>query len=144
MEEVVKRACAQAQALLDEGAPCVVHGDIGAHNLLVHDDRLTAILDWEFSRVGDPAEDLGVARPNVIACMDWDEFLRIYRDAGGRPVPLGVFSVGFLLSQYRAISDYPAMIAMMIVILAIGILIDGVLFAALDRKVRQLYGLTND
>ena len=80
------------------GAPCVVHGDIGAHNLLVHDDRLTAILDWEFSRVGDPAEDLGVARPNVTACMDWDEFLQIYRDAGGRHVPEERIAMGELLN----------------------------------------------
>jgi NitT/TauT family transport system permease protein len=64
--------------------------------------------------------------------------------AGELLVTLGVFSVGFLLSQYRAVSDYPAMIAIMIVILAIGILIDGVLFAALDKWVRRRHGLTND
>lgn len=80
------------------GAICVIHGDIGAHNLLVHDDRLTAILDWEFSRVGGPAEDLGVARPNVVACMDWDEFMAIYRDAGGLEVPEERIAMGELLN----------------------------------------------
>jgi NitT/TauT family transport system permease protein len=64
--------------------------------------------------------------------------------AGELLVTLGVFSVGFLLSQYRAVSDYPAMIAIMIVILTIGIIIDGVLFAALDKWVRRRHGLSQD
>ena len=49
--------------------------------------------------------------------------------AGELLVTLGVFSVGLLLTQYRAIADYPAMIAIMIVILVVGIIVDGVLFA---------------
>ena len=64
--------------------------------------------------------------------------------AGELLVTLGVFSVGFLLSQYRSVSDYPAMIAIMIVILVIGIVIDGVLFTSLDRWVRRLHGLHTD
>jgi len=64
--------------------------------------------------------------------------------AGELLVTLGVFSVGFLLTQYRQVNDYPAMIAIMIVVLTIGIVIDGVLFAALDRWVRHRHGLTSD
>jgi NitT/TauT family transport system permease protein len=64
--------------------------------------------------------------------------------AGELLVTLGVFSVGFLLTQYRQVADYPAMIAIMIVVLVIGIVVDGVLFAALDRWVRRRHGLTND
>jgi NitT/TauT family transport system permease protein len=62
--------------------------------------------------------------------------------AGELLVTLGVFSVGFLLTQYRQVADYPAMIAIMIVVLVIGIVIDGVLFAALDHWVRRRHGLT--
>ena len=36
------------------------------------------------------------------------------------------------------------MIAIMIVILVVGIIIDGVLFASLDRWVRRRHGLTGD
>jgi NitT/TauT family transport system permease protein len=61
--------------------------------------------------------------------------------AGELLVTMGVFSVGFLLTQYRQVADYPAMIAIMIVILAIGIVIDAVLFAWLDRWVRRRHGL---
>ena len=61
--------------------------------------------------------------------------------AGELLVTFGVFSVGFLLTQYRQVNDYPAMIAMMIVVLVIGIVIDAVLFAGLDRWVRRRHGL---
>jgi len=54
------------------------------------------------------------------------------------------FSVGFLLTQYRQVNDYPAMIAIMIVVLVVGIVIDAVLFAAVDRWVRRLHGLSPD
>ena len=64
--------------------------------------------------------------------------------AGELLVTFGVFSVGFLLTQYRQVNDYPAMIAMMIVVLVIGIVIDAVLFAGLDRWVRQRHGLRAD
>ena len=64
--------------------------------------------------------------------------------AGELLVTLGVFSVGGLLTIYRSNADYPAMIAIMIVILVVGIIIDGVLFASLDRWVRRRHGLTGD
>src|SRR4030095_316030 len=36
-----------------------VHGDFRIGNFLVADGRITAILDWELVRLGDPLEDLG-------------------------------------------------------------------------------------
>jgi NitT/TauT family transport system permease protein len=62
--------------------------------------------------------------------------------AGELLVTMGVFSVGFLLTQYRQVADYPAMIAMMIVVLVIGIIVDAVLFATLDSWVRRRHGLS--
>ncbi|MFF3764229.1 phosphotransferase family protein [Streptomyces sp. NPDC001922] len=42
-------------------APAVVHGDYRLDNVLVGaDDRITAILDWEMSTLGDPLTDLGL------------------------------------------------------------------------------------
>lgn len=38
---------------------CLVHGDYRPANVLVEDGRISAVLDWEFAHVGDPAEDLG-------------------------------------------------------------------------------------
>lgn len=64
--------------------------------------------------------------------------------AGELLVVLGASSVGFLLTQYRQVADYPSMVAIMIVVLVIGIVIDAVLFAALDRWVRRIHGLSTD
>lgn len=51
-------------AWLDAKAPpahglALVHGDFRTGNYLVHERRLTAILDWEFAHWGDPDEDIG-------------------------------------------------------------------------------------
>ena len=61
--------------------------------------------------------------------------------AGELLVTLGVFSVGFLLQQYRSVNDTPGLIAIMIVILAIGIVVDSLVFGTLDRWVRRRHGL---
>lgn len=42
-------------------APTLVHGDYRLDNVLVDDgDRITAVLDWEMSTLGDPFTDLGL------------------------------------------------------------------------------------
>jgi aminoglycoside phosphotransferase (APT) family kinase protein len=40
-------------------APRLVHGDFRNGNLLVGEDGVRAVLDWELAHVGDPREDLG-------------------------------------------------------------------------------------
>ena len=40
-------------------APALCHRDFRTGNLMVHDDRLSAVLDWEFAGWSDPAADLG-------------------------------------------------------------------------------------
>lgn len=86
---LIDYAYAWARQVIDkpyEGRPVIVHGDAGGFNWLVDGDRLSAILDWEFMHVGDPAEDLGVIRPFAEAAMPWAEFMRLYREAGGPDV----------------------------------------------------------
>ncbi|MGI5442340.1 phosphotransferase family protein [Streptomyces shenzhenensis] len=52
---------ALGRALPTSPAPAVVHGDYRLDNVLIDaDDRITAILDWEMSTVGDPLTDLGL------------------------------------------------------------------------------------
>lgn len=51
-----------AVAADDRPAPCVwVHGDVTGSNLLVRDRRLSAVIDFGCSAVGDPACDLTIA-----------------------------------------------------------------------------------
>jgi aminoglycoside phosphotransferase (APT) family kinase protein len=74
--------------------PCLLHRDYRTGNYLVHEGRLSAMLDWEFAGWGDPREDIGwmfarcwrFARPDreaggVGAARD---FLEGYANAGGR------------------------------------------------------------
>lgn len=53
----------------------LVHGDFRIGNLLVGEQGLTAVLDWEFAHVGDPAEDL--AWPLVRAWRFGQDHLRL-------------------------------------------------------------------
>lgn len=78
-----------------DGNPVLLHGDIGFHNMLVEEGRLSVVVDWEFAHVGDPAEDLGYVK-NIIGDADWDKLMRFYRAAGGAevdPVRLHFFQV---------------------------------------------------
>jgi aminoglycoside phosphotransferase (APT) family kinase protein len=61
----------------------LVHGDAGLHNTLGDNDRLTALLDWEFSHAGDPAEDLAYCKFLIQRLTPWPDFMTAYRDAGG-------------------------------------------------------------
>lgn len=61
----------------------LVHADFGFHNLMVNDDRVVGLLDWEFWHIGDPREDLAYTRSFVERVMPWTEFRQIYEAAGG-------------------------------------------------------------
>jgi aminoglycoside phosphotransferase (APT) family kinase protein len=62
---------------------CLLQGDVGLHNMLVLDDRLTALVDWEAAMIGPPARELAAVWPAATALMAWDEFVEAYRTAGG-------------------------------------------------------------
>jgi aminoglycoside phosphotransferase (APT) family kinase protein len=66
-----------------DGSPVLLHGDIGFHNFLFDQRKLTAVLDWEFAHLGDPAEDLAYVRNSIGRVLDWDAFMANYRAAGG-------------------------------------------------------------
>lgn len=61
----------------------LVHGDLGFHNFLCDNNKLSAILDWELAHVGTPAYDLGYIKTAVEGSMHWPEFMNLYRTAGG-------------------------------------------------------------
>ncbi len=70
-----------------------IHGDFRIGNLLVTEEGLSAVIDWEFAHIGDPDEELG-----YICMRDWrfgavdkhfaglsdrETFLRAYEEASG-------------------------------------------------------------
>ena len=68
------------------GHPRLLHGDYGLHNIMIHNEQVEAILDWEVCHVGDPAEELSW----LLACsdefVDAETLLGYYCEAGGDPV----------------------------------------------------------
>ncbi|MET0657768.1 MAG: phosphotransferase family protein [Steroidobacteraceae bacterium] len=65
---------------------CLIHGDVGTHNILARDGHLVALIDWELAHEADPAEDLAQCRMMLLPdTMPWDAFVREYIAAGGNP-----------------------------------------------------------
>jgi aminoglycoside phosphotransferase (APT) family kinase protein len=60
--DAVTRAWNQAMSAPDhDGRPVWFHGDLAYLNLLAQDGKLTAVIDWGTSGVGDPAIDMIIA-----------------------------------------------------------------------------------
>lgn len=74
----------------------LVHGDFRLGNVLVGQDGLRAVLDWELAHIGDPMEDLGWLCVRswrfgqdtlpVAGLAQREEFYRAYERASGHPV----------------------------------------------------------
>ncbi|MET0984392.1 MAG: phosphotransferase family protein [Steroidobacteraceae bacterium] len=48
----------RANAHLVADRQAIVHGDVGYHNLLIHEGKASALVDWELVHVGSPVEDV--------------------------------------------------------------------------------------
>jgi aminoglycoside phosphotransferase (APT) family kinase protein len=75
----------------------VVHGDFRLGNLLIEEDGISAVLDWELVHLGDPLEDLGYlcvpawrfgGKLPVAGVGTYEALLDSYRLAGGSDVSL--------------------------------------------------------
>jgi aminoglycoside phosphotransferase (APT) family kinase protein len=85
---------------LPEPRPAVLlHGDFRNGNIIFDPEKgVAAVLDWEISHIGDPAEDLSwicvnswrFGRPDrpVGGFGEYEDLLAGYEAAGGEPVPL--------------------------------------------------------
>ncbi len=78
-------------------APVLLHGDFRLGNLIVGPEGLRAVLDWELTHLGNPAEDLGwlcvkawrFGAPGAVAGLGRREsLLAAYADAGGADIGL--------------------------------------------------------
>lgn len=88
--------------------PRLVHGDFRPANVLVHGERLEALLDWELAHLGDPHDDLGwytcsVYRSEHFIPRDWevDDFLTAWSDASGLVVESDRLHFWQVMSTFR-------------------------------------------
>ncbi|MFT5131800.1 MAG: aminoglycoside phosphotransferase (APT) family kinase protein [Candidatus Azotimanducaceae bacterium] len=73
----------KSNAGLNDNAPRVlVHGDYGLNNLLIENSEVMAVLDWEFSHIGNPAYDLAYFYFQAEALSSWECFIEAYANAG--------------------------------------------------------------
>lgn len=70
----------------DEDALALVHVDYGLHNILVEDERVSAVLDWESARIGDPAEDLAYLMQSLGPAAKREQLIAWYEAASGRKI----------------------------------------------------------
>ena len=113
-----------ARNIPPENPTTLVHGDYRVGNLLYSGDpaRITGVLDWELSTLGDPLSDLAhwgmfyQLRPNQIGGLagldlaklglpDAAAFLEAYHQAGGCDAPLRPFHRAFALFRLAVICE---------------------------------------
>jgi aminoglycoside phosphotransferase (APT) family kinase protein len=92
--------------------PTLLHGDFRNGNLMFDPQKgLVAVLDWELSHIGDPAEDMGwictnswrFGRPDrpVGGFGEYEDLLAGYAAAGGRPIELSRVRFWQMLGSLR-------------------------------------------
>lgn len=70
-------------------SPVLLHIDYWSGNILWHEGRISAVIDWEEAAYGDPAVDVAYARMNIVLMGlpdAADEFLRVYEFESGHKV----------------------------------------------------------
>jgi aminoglycoside phosphotransferase (APT) family kinase protein len=98
-----------AKAIPESQAATILHGDYRLGNVLVDDDaRITAVLDWEMSTLGDPLADVGL----LVMYTTVDNLV----DGGGDPTAAGFPSADDLVERYatgsgRDVSSLPWYVA---------------------------------
>ena len=92
--------------------PVLLHGDFRNGNIMFDPQKgVAAVLDWELSHIGDPAEDMGwictnswrFGRPDrpVGGFGDYADLLAGYAAAGGRPIELSRVRFWQMLGSLR-------------------------------------------
>ena len=69
-----------------EDPPVLIHGDYSLHNIMIQDHRISAILDWEASHVGDPADEFTYFSLAMSHSISPEKLVQLYRELGGRPI----------------------------------------------------------
>ena len=66
--------------------PTIVHLDYSFNNLIIDGNKITAVLDWESSHIGDPAEDVIWTQFSIQKEISLPDFLKRYKAGTGRDI----------------------------------------------------------
>lgn len=88
---------------------CVLHGDYRVGNFLQQTGRITAILDWELTHLGDPHEDLawagartwGGSATTIGGLFDRAEFYRRYEEKTELKIDIDAIRYHEVLAQFK-------------------------------------------
>ena len=69
-----------------EETPVIIHTDFAFNNLLIENNMISAVLDWETSLMGDPSYDVIWAQYCLNKYIPMAEFLRLYSAKTGRAI----------------------------------------------------------
>ena len=78
---VLRGATRDVHTLPHPNLPVLLHGDPWPGNIVWRDGRLAALIDWEEAHVGDPLEDLAIARFDILSMLGrlaMEELTRAY------------------------------------------------------------------
>ncbi|GAB5426370.1 MAG: hypothetical protein Crog4KO_35170 [Crocinitomicaceae bacterium] len=65
-EGIIRETLKSAPDLAKTGKICLLHGDYWENNILWHDGKLRAVIDWEDAMLGNPLADLADARLAIL------------------------------------------------------------------------------
>jgi aminoglycoside phosphotransferase (APT) family kinase protein len=85
----ILQAVRELQPAVAEVKPVLVHMDYWQGNVLWHEGRISAVVDWDFGAYGDPAIDVAYFRMNMYLRgikEAADVFLRSYEEGPGKVV----------------------------------------------------------
>lgn len=107
-EPELAAACAWAMAHLPPDRPAVLlHGDLLGQNILLCPGEPTAVIDWEYACLGDPAYELSIvtrgSREPFKTAGGLNKLLDVYREHGGDVTAAAVHlhELCLLASWYR-------------------------------------------
>lgn len=83
------------------GPPALIHDDFNYNNILVENDRVAAVLDWEFAHVGTPAADVAYLWYAAESASSFAAFLAAYEAAGGTRPPAKQLEFYLMWGQLR-------------------------------------------
>ncbi|MEJ2410949.1 MAG: phosphotransferase family protein [Novosphingobium sp.] len=67
----------------NESAPRLLHSDYALGNVLIENDKISGVLDWEQTHLGDPAEEVAWLVTNLRSIAPEEQIVRIYAELTG-------------------------------------------------------------